>query len=158
VATGVGHDRQRSEVAADGAGSSADGCPFYRRIRLRHELLSEGHTRVAFYDTTPLHPGHVLIIRKRHEPDFLTRSPEECDAVVRMVQELRVRTDQQLHPGGLTLGVNAGTVGSQMIDHEHLHLIPRHLGNAPEHKGAVRRLIPDRARHWADEALERCSA
>lgn len=151
MARDVGHDRQSSPTATDAASSSDDGCPFCRRIRFRRDLLSECDACVAFYDTTPLNPGHVLIIPKRHEPDFLALSPEECGAIVRMAQDIRAQIAEQLHPDGFNLGANVRTAGGQTIDHAHLHLIPRYLGDVPEPKGGIRWLIPERARYWADE-------
>jgi ATP adenylyltransferase len=151
VATGVGHNRERVDAPTDAGVRSAGECPFCHRIRLRDELAAESDLCVAFYDTTPLTPGHVLIIPKRHEPDFLALSPEECGAIWRMAQEIRARTDQQLHPDGFNLGANVGTAGGQTIDHAHLHLIPRYVGDVPEPKGGIRWLIPERARYWVDD-------
>jgi ATP adenylyltransferase len=128
-----------------------DECLFCRRIRLSEELLAERSACVALHDATPLNPGHVLILPRRHEPDMLALSSDELSSIMGLTQEIRGRLDQKYHPDGYNLGVNIGTAGGQTIGHAHLHLVPRYLGDVAEVKGGIRWIIPKRARYWVDE-------
>jgi ATP adenylyltransferase len=125
-------------------------CPFCDRIARRHDLLAESTLCVAFYDTTPLNPGHILVIPRRHEPDFLELRGEEHNAILAMATEMRSHLDADYCPDGFNLGVNVGEAAGQTVGHSHLHLIPRYWGDVPDPKGGVRCLIPDRTQYWID--------
>jgi len=145
-------DERRISGRVAGPTHGTDGCPFCHRIALGHDLLAESQVCVAIYDLTPLNPGHALVIPRRHEPDFLALSPVESSAIMRMVKVVRNRINRDFRPHGFNLGVNVGVAGGQTIDHAHLHLIPRYLGDIPDPKGGIRWLIPERARYWTDES------
>lgn len=132
--------------------TQSDECPFCERIAVPHDLLAESVLCVAFYDTTPLNPGHVLIVPHRHESDFLALFPEEHDAVLRMATQVRARLDEQFWPDGFNVGANVGEAGGQTVAHAHLHLIPRYWGDVPDPRGGIRCLIPERTRYWDVEA------
>ncbi len=125
-----------------------DQCLFCDRIAARHDLLAANSLCVAFHDSVPFNPGHVLIVPYRHEPDFLALLPEERNAILRRAAELRSQLDEQYRPDGFNLGANVGEAAGQTVGHAHLHLIPRYWGDVPDPKGGIRCLIPERARSW----------
>jgi diadenosine tetraphosphate (Ap4A) HIT family hydrolase len=55
-----------------------------------------------------------------------------------------IRTD------GLTIGVNAGAAAGQTVDHVHLHIVPRHVGDVADPRGGIRWVLPERAAYWED--------
>ena len=44
--------------------------------------------------------------------------------------------------------MNAGPAAGQIVDHAHVHLIPRYEGDVPDPRGGVRWVIPERAPYW----------
>jgi diadenosine tetraphosphate (Ap4A) HIT family hydrolase len=137
---------------AEGVLSAQESCPFCARTAGHQELLAESDLCAAFKDTTPLNPGHVLIVPRRHESDFVALQPPEINAILRMAIALRGELEREYRPDGFNLGVNVGDAAGQTVGHAHLHLIPRFWGDVGEPKGGIRWLIPDRARYWtADE-------
>ena len=50
------------------------------------------------------------------------------------------------------LGFNGGTAAGQTIDHLHVHIIPRYLGDVADPRGDVRNVIPARAKYLANPA------
>lgn len=123
-------------------------CPFCQRLAARHDLIVDTNLCAAFYDTTPLNPGHVLVVPRRHEPDFLVLGGEELGEILRTAVELRALLDQRYRPDGFNLGVNVGAAAGQTVGHAHLHLIPRYAGDVPDPRGGIRWLIPERAPYW----------
>lgn len=123
-------------------------CPFCRRLAAHHDLIAETSLCAAFYDTTPLNPGHALVVPRRHEPDFLALTGDEHGDIMRMTVELRVLLDRRYRPDGFNLGANVGDAAGQTIAHAHLHLIPRITGDVPDPRGGIRWLIPERAPYW----------
>lgn len=135
----------------DAAPTQRGECPFCERVAVPHDLLADGVLCVAFYDRTPLNPGHVLVVPHRHESDFLALFPEELSAMLRMAAQVRGQLDEQFWPDGFNLGVNIGEAGGQTVGHAHLHLIPRYWGDVPDPRGGIRCLIPERTRYWESE-------
>ena len=131
---------------------NAATCPFCRRIASDEGLLVAAPLCVAFFDTTPLNPGHVLGVPTRHEPDFLALETPELEAMLAMARRLRADLDARFHPDGFNLGVNVGEAAGQTIDHAHLHLIPRYVGDVADPRGGIRWLIPERAPYWVGAA------
>lgn len=127
---------------------NAAGCPFCRKIAEDDGLLAAAALCAAFFDTTPLSPGHVLIVPTRHEPDFLALSLEELNAMLAMARDVRSELEERLHPDGFNVGANVGAAAGQTIDHAHLHLIPRFAGDVADPRGGIRWMIPERAPYW----------
>lgn len=109
-----------------------------------------GHNDLAFaiFDRFPVTDLHVLIIPRRHEPDYLGLSPEEVQASHMLLREVSVALhDRDLSIAGFNIGINIGEAAGQTISHAHLHLIPRRRGDVPEPRGGVRNVIPGKSPH-----------
>ncbi len=98
-------------------------CPFCELIA-RAQVRMDGGAAVAIADAFPLNPGHMLVLPRRHEPDFLALRPEELEAVANVARALVRDLKGEAHPDGFNLGVNVGPAAGQTIDHAHLHVIP----------------------------------
>ncbi len=128
--------------------ASEGDCPFCVRLAGNRDLITNNHLCAAFFDATPLNPGHVLVVPRRHEADFLALGAEEHAAILGMAVELRALLDERYRPEGFNLGVNIGEAAGQTVGHAHLHLIPRYAGDVSDPRGGVRWVIPERARYW----------
>ncbi len=80
---------------------------------------------LAFMDINPLNPGHLLIIPRRHSPTIYDVEPTDLAAVFAAAQRLARAIKKALDPPGLNLVQSNNRVAGQIIDHFHLHLIPR---------------------------------
>jgi diadenosine tetraphosphate (Ap4A) HIT family hydrolase len=69
--------------------------------------------------------------------------------VLRLTVQLRELLKAQYSFDGINLGLNNGVSAGQTIPHTHLHVIPRYTGDAPDPRGGVRRMFPDRAAFWS---------
>ena len=75
---------------------------------------------MAFPDIYPLRPVHLLVMPKKHTPDFLdfgdAKTWEEMqDLIKKLIRKNKLDTN------GYRIGVNGG--GAQAIDHLHLHIL-----------------------------------
>ena len=79
---------------------------------------------VAFLDINPFHPGHTLVIPRRHVPDLLADSTalEEIAPAIEATAKLLV---DKLGADGLNMMSSAGEVAGQEVMHLHVHLVPR---------------------------------
>jgi diadenosine tetraphosphate (Ap4A) HIT family hydrolase len=60
-----------------------------------------------------------------------------------MLHEVKEIFDVQYEPVGYNIGVNVGVHAGQTIEHMHVHLIPRYVGDVSDPRGGVRNLKED---------------
>jgi histidine triad (HIT) family protein len=88
---------------------------------------------VAFHDTNPQAPVHVLVIPRRHIVSLLDLTPEDdalIGAVVRRGRELA--REQEIDGRGFRLVFNCGDDAGYSVYHVHMHLVGgRPLGWPP---------------------------
>jgi len=87
--------------------------------------IYEDDRAVAFLDIGAWHPGHALVVPKRHVPDMITGPgalPEiapAIDAVARLLMN-------RLAADGLNVLSSTGQVAGQEVFHLHVHVVPRY--------------------------------
>ena len=111
------------------------------------EIICENDLALASYDKFPVSKGHVLVIPKRHVPDYFGATTEEAAAFHELIHEVKKHLDQKYNPDGYNIGVNVGIAGGQTIFHLHMHVIPRYKGDVENPKGGVRNLMPNLVRY-----------
>jgi len=108
-------------------------------------IIAENPSAFAIEDRYPVTEGHLLVIPRRHFPDFFEMGRQELEAVFELVWHLKRRlaeADPRIQ--GFNLGVNSGRAAGQTVFHCHLHLIPRREGDVEDPRGGVRGVIPEK--------------
>jgi len=121
-------------------------CPFCNLPKER--VLLETETTLAFLDGYPVTEGHALLIPKRHVASIFELPPEELAALWAQVATVRKLLAEKYRPDAFNVGVNDGTAAGQTVPHAHIHVIPRRKGDAPDPRGGIRWIIPDKAKYW----------
>ena len=80
---------------------------------------------IAFMDINPLGEGHLLIIPRKHADTVLDIDPEDLKAVALAAQKVAQGIKWGLGSPGLNLIQSNGRLAGQVVNHFHLHLIPR---------------------------------
>mgnify|MGYP001597813534 FL=1 len=104
------------------------------------EIIVENKLAFAILDHYPVNNGHCLIIPKRHFANFFEATEGEIKAIYGLLHEVKEMFDIQYEPAGYNIGVNVGTYAGQTINHLHVHLIPRYIGDVDDPRGGVRNL------------------
>jgi diadenosine tetraphosphate (Ap4A) HIT family hydrolase len=107
------------------------------------EIIVENRWAFAILDHIPVNEGHCLIIPKRHFSNFFEASEEEVKAIYSLLHEVKEIFDIQYEPDGYNIGINVGVDAGQTIEHMHVHLIPRYVGDVNDPRGGVRNLKED---------------
>jgi ATP adenylyltransferase len=108
--------------------------------------MQENSLAIVLKDKFPVTKGHVLVVPKRHTPDYFDLGTAELRACQQLLGETRVvllQQDQSIL--GFNVGINSGTDAGQTIMHTHIHLIPRRAGDVANARGGVRSVIPGKA-------------
>ncbi len=85
---------------------------------------------LSFMDINPVGQGHLLIIPKNHYPTLFDIPEADLNAVYGTAKRIATALKGALDMPGLNLIQSNGRAASQIIDHFHLHLIPRWPGDA----------------------------
>ncbi len=90
---------------------------------------------LAFMDVMPRVPGHVLVVPKAPSRGLLDASADTLAALMPRVQRVAAAVVAAMQADGLTLTQYNGAAGGQSVFHLHVHLLPRHDGQALSPEG-----------------------
>jgi diadenosine tetraphosphate (Ap4A) HIT family hydrolase len=122
-------------------------CVFCDQL-IRGDLAAANDLAVAFPDAYPLSKGHMLIVPRRHEADFLDLTGEEQAGIWALVPAVRLQIEATEVPDGYNIGISVGEAAGQTVSHAHLHVIPRYRADVRDPRGGIRWIIPAKARYW----------
>ncbi len=80
---------------------------------------------LAFLDIRPVRPGHTLVISKAHYDRFDSAPPEAAGKLWQVVQKVATAVVRATHAQGYNATINNGRAAGQVVDHVHMHVIPR---------------------------------
>ena len=102
------------------------------------EIVWRSADAVAFLDTRPLFPGHVLLIPVKHVVTLADLPAAEVGPLFQAVQKLELAVESAMESEGTFIAVNNRV--SQSVLHLHIHIVPRTKGDGlkgffwPRHK------------------------
>ena len=109
-------------------------------------VLINNELAYAQSEKNSLSRGHIIIVPRRHVPDFFEMTSSEQMAVVELLNRARKLIQLQHSPDGYNIGVNVGRAAGQSRMHVHIHLIPRYTGDVANPAGGIRCVLAgDRA-------------
>jgi ATP adenylyltransferase len=133
------------------------GCVFCRAAELEDEVglvVHRGERAFVLLNKFPYGPGHLMLAPYRHLGELGDLSDEEALELHRLATAGLGALAQAMSPQGWNLGWNLGrTAGAGVVDHVHLHVVPRWAGDTnfmpvladvkvmPEHLDETRRKL-----------------
>lgn len=87
--------------------------------------IRETEKTYAFLDINPVHPGHTLVIPKEHATDIFEITSENWSHVLEEVRSLAPKVQAATGAHGLNIVMNNKRSAGQLVDHVHIHIIPR---------------------------------
>jgi len=92
-------------------------------------IVYEDEHTLAFLDIHPMSAGHTLVIPKVHAENILDLSDIQIGTLFQAVKKVVALLQGRLGSKGFTIGINHGRISGQVIDHLHVHIVPRHEGD-----------------------------
>ncbi|WP_049755163.1 HIT domain-containing protein [Acidimicrobium ferrooxidans] len=109
-------------------------------------------------DRYPVAAGHLLVLPLRHCGRLVDLDDEERADLWALVHDtLDAPPPVVGEADGWTVGVNDGAAAGQVIDHVHVHLIPRRAGDVSDPRGGVRWVLGAKAPWWDDVGVDDAS-
>ena len=112
-------------------GEKEDGCIFCKALTTDDDLtLHKGHRTLVVMNKFPYINGHLLAAPVRHVAGLDDLEPDEARDLLITVDRSIAILKQVMAPEGFNVGMNLGKVaGAGIVDHLHIHLIPRWGGD-----------------------------
>ena len=111
----------------------AEGCVFCRAAAADDEsglVVSRGDHAFVLLNRFPYASGHLMAAPFRHEGEFGQLSSEEALEIHRLAATAIGALAETMRPQGFNLGWNLGRIaGAGVVDHVHLHVVPRWAGD-----------------------------
>ena len=103
-------------------------CLFCKIIKkeIPASIFYEDESNIAFLDVDPHALGHTMVISKTHSKNILDLEDSRLCSLFGAVKKVVKMLDVSLVPEGFTIGINQGEAAGQVIEHLHVHVMPRH--------------------------------
>jgi histidine triad (HIT) family protein len=89
------------------------------------QIVYEDAAALGFLDINPRAPGHTVIIPKVHCATILDLGDKSIGPVFAAVRNAANMLKKTFSPDGFTIGINHGASAGQVVEHFHIHVIPR---------------------------------
>ena len=114
-------------------------CIFCKIIRgeIPSDKVYEDENIFAFLDINPVNIGHTLLAPKEHHENIFDLPENVLDKLSSASKKLSLAIKNALNADGVNVTSNNGRAAGQLIDHAHIHIIPRYENDGFKHwKGA----------------------
>ena len=91
--------------------------------------IYEDEAVLAFLDIRPVSDGHTLVVPKAHFEKLHQCPPDVLGKVTSCVGKIAQAVVGAMGAAGYNVLCNNGRVAGQLVDHVHLHVIPRNEGD-----------------------------
>jgi histidine triad (HIT) family protein len=92
-------------------------------------IVCENHQALAAIDLRQFHPGHALVIPRRHFHDVRDLDDISGAALMAMVSRVTRAVGRAFPNQGLSLWHSIGEAAFQEVPHLHIHVHPRLVGD-----------------------------
>jgi len=105
--------------------------------KILSQILFENDTNLAFLDIFPISKGHTIVIPKNHYNNLEDIPVNELADLVEVVKNISSIIYKKLKIDGYNILQNNFSAAGQVINHFHVHIIPR-----SREDGKFRLIIP----------------
>ena len=115
----------------------ASDCLFCKIVarEIPAQIVYEDESTLAFLDINPVNPGHTLVIPKEHSTDIFDIDDKNWTAVMKTSRTVAHALERALKTDGVNIGMNNREHAGQVVDHIHIHIIPRFKDDGVELMG-----------------------
>ena len=110
-----------------------EGCVFCRALDGDDEsglVVHRGKRAFVVLNKYPYASGHLMVAPNRHEGEFGDLENDEALEVHQLAAAGLAALAESMRPQGFNVGWNLGRIaGAGVVDHVHLHVVPRWAGD-----------------------------
>ena len=94
------------------------------------KIIFENEHNIAFLDIYPVSKWHTIVIPKNHYPNLEKIPDEELSRLYKDIKKVALFIRQKLNVDGYNILQNNFKAAGQIINHFHVHIIPRSENDA----------------------------
>ena len=99
-------------------------CKIVKKV-IPAKVIFENNEILAFLDIFPINKGHSIVIPKVHYQNLEDFPESELLYLYKTVKQIAILIHKKLDLGGYNILQNNFKAAGQVIDHIHVHIIPR---------------------------------
>ena len=112
-----------------------EGCIFCQALEQAdgpaNLILYRGSQAFIILNRYPYTTGHLMVVPYQHVPDLNALDASIRAELMELVTQSTAVLGRAYQPNGFTIGINLGAAaGAGVIDHVHIHVVPRWVGDA----------------------------
>ncbi|HXP59742.1 MAG TPA: HIT domain-containing protein [Dongiaceae bacterium] len=93
-------------------------------------VIARDRTCYALLNTYPYTGGHLMVVPYKQTAELNDLTDEELSDLFKLTRRCQNALTKVMRPGGFNIGLNLGRVaGAGIMDHLHVHVVPRWLGD-----------------------------
>jgi ATP adenylyltransferase len=93
-------------------------------------VLVRGSLSYVILNLYPYNNGHLMVVPNRHVASLVETTPDELHEMMAFTRDAEIALTESYQPQGINVGINLGRpAGAGIIDHIHVHLVPRWTGD-----------------------------
>ncbi len=81
---------------------------------------------LAFLNIKALHPGHTLLITKKHYENIYEVPDDTVAHLGIITKKISIALKGAVDADGINIGMNNGPAAGQIVFHTHIHIMPRY--------------------------------
>lgn len=85
----------------------------------------EDEKSISFLDIMPANKGHCLVVPKNHAQTLIEMNEEDLIATLKAAKRVASALSLSFGNGSFNLIMNNGKEAGQLVNHAHIHIIPR---------------------------------
>lgn len=116
-------------------------CPFCKGDDIKSRIVYLDNLIIIFPTNIPITPGHMLVCPVRHVATIDKLTNEELFAILKVIVRLKKALRKSLYAKGFNVAWNEKKVAGQLIDHLHIHVVPRKKGDSGIYKYEPRKFL-----------------
>ena len=116
------------------------------------EIVYEDDFALGVLDVNPRSLGHTMILPKTHAENILDLPDDYIGPVFQAVKQVTELLNKSFNPDGFTIGINHGQASGQVVDHLHIHIMPRWLDDRGE---TIQSLVNNQPKESLEEVKNR---
>src|SRR5262249_36800925 len=92
-------------------------------------VVARGALAFVILNLYPYNNGHLMVVPNRHVGTLAAARSDELSEMMQLVRDAEVALTEAYQPQGINVGINLGrAAGAGVLDHVHIHLVPRWAG------------------------------
>ena len=80
---------------------------------------------IGFLDIMPANKGHCLIVPRKHSQTLLEMGEDDLMATIKAAKKIARALSLSFGNGSFNIVMNNGKEAGQLVNHAHIHIIPR---------------------------------